>query len=38
MEEIWKTIEEAPSYQVSNMGRIKSFRVKPEGFLMNPLI
>ena len=36
MEEIWRTIEEAPSYQVSNMGRIKSFRVNSEGFIMKP--
>lgn len=27
MEEIWKTIEDAPEYAVSNMGRVK--RVKP---------
>ena len=36
MEEIWRTIEGAPSYQVSNMGRIKSFRVNSEGFIMKP--
>lgn len=24
MEEIWKTIEEAPNYSISNLGRVKN--------------
>lgn len=37
MEEIWKTINEYPEYQVSNFGRIKSFKVdKINGKIMKP--
>jgi hypothetical protein len=33
MEEIWKTIENYPDYQVSNLGRVKSFRSGKECIL-----
>lgn len=37
MEELWKTIEECEDYQVSNFGRIKSFKYdKENGKIMKP--
>ena len=36
MEEVWKTIEGWPSYQVSNQGRFKSFKRCAEGKLLTP--
>lgn len=37
MEEIWKTIEECADYQVSNFGRIRSFKYdKINGKIMKP--
>ena len=37
MKEIWKTIEECSDYQVSNLGRVKSFKYdKENGKIMNP--
>ena len=37
MQEIWKTIEECEDYQISNMGRIKSFKNdKVNGKIMKP--
>lgn len=32
--EIWKDIEKYPGYQVSNQGRIKSFKVNKEGRIL----
>lgn len=34
MREIWKTIDEAPDYKVSNLGRVSSFRVYKEGYIL----
>ena len=31
MEEIWKPIEGYPGYEISNLGRIKSFRQNAKG-------
>lgn len=37
MEEIWKTIEECEDYQISNFGRVKSFKYdKENGKIMKP--
>ena len=37
MQEIWKTIEECEDYQISNMGRVKSFKNdKVNGKIMKP--
>lgn len=36
MEEIWKTVEEAPAYMVSNLGRVRSHRVYSEGLVLKP--
>lgn len=37
MDEIWKTIEECADYQVSNLGRVKSFKYdKENGKIMKP--
>jgi hypothetical protein len=33
MEEIWKDIEGFPDYQVSNLGRVKSFKCGKEKIL-----
>lgn len=35
MVEIWKNIESYPGYQVSNLGRIKSFKQSKEGRILN---
>lgn len=35
MEEIWKDIENYPGYQVSNLGRIKSFKQDKNGIITN---
>ena len=36
--EIWKDIEQYPGYQVSNQGRIKSFKQSKEGRILKPKI
>lgn len=37
MEEIWKTIDESPDYQISNFGRVKSYKYdKVNGKVMKP--
>lgn len=36
--EIWKDIKEYPGYQVSNLGRVKSFRQSKEGRILKPKI
>lgn len=37
MKEIWKTIEEFPDYEISNMGRVKSNRLSTrKGVIMKP--
>lgn len=38
-EEIWKDVEGFPGYQVSNLGRIKSFRRgRTDGYIMKPQV
>jgi len=38
-EEIWKDVEGfVGKYQVSNLGRVKSFQIKKEGIILNPSI
>ena len=34
MEEIWKRIEDYPNYEVSNMGRVKSFAKNKKGVIL----
>ena len=36
--EIWKDIKEYPGYQVSNLGRIKSFKQSKEGRILKPKV
>jgi hypothetical protein len=36
--ELWKPIPDAPGYEASNQGRIRSFRQKPEGHILSPSI
>lgn len=36
MEEIWKQIEKYPDYWISNLGRVKSYRVYKNGYIMKP--
>jgi len=36
--EIWKSIDGFPGYEVSNIGRVKSFRRDPKGELLKPYL
>lgn len=37
MEEIWKPINDYPGYEISNLGRVKSYKMdKINGKIMNP--
>ena len=36
MDEIWKPIKRAPGYEVSNLGRIRSFMKGKNGHIMSP--
>jgi len=36
VKEIWKTIEDFPDYEVSNLGRVKSFKKYKEGKILKP--
>ena len=38
MAEVWKPIKDFPGYEVSNYGRVKSFRRYPEGQILSPRI
>lgn len=33
-QEIWKTIDKYPDYEVSNLGRIKSYKMSKEGRIL----
>ena len=33
-QEIWKAIEKYPGYEVSNLGRIKSYKISKEGRIL----
>ena len=33
-QEIWKTIDKYPGYEVSNLGRIKSYKMSEEGRIL----
>lgn len=35
-DEVWRTVVDQAGYEVSNLGRVRSFRVSPRGRLMTP--
>ena len=36
--EIWRDIEAYPDYQISNFGRVKSFKQSKEGKILKPKV